>query len=204
MSGTTCDPAIDKLLSKPEIASVLIVGVHTGKEAQRFIDAGKQVTGVDLLPPYRNGYTHVRGRFESEEVYFPDYFDCAVSSHVLEHQESVGDFLRKFQRVLKPGGWLGLVVPGYPQDEFFVGHLTLWSPALLLYNLVSIGWDCRQAEYYTTPDRKHVGVVVPNQPIPDLPTDKGWDIWGGLKTFLPVEFKHKMNAWLPDRWSAQE
>jgi SAM-dependent methyltransferase len=202
VTATTCDPAIDKILSKPDIASVLIVGVHTGKEAQRFIEAGKQVTGVDLLPYYRNGYTHIRSRFEDVKPGWQ--VDCAVSSHVLEHMENVGLALRKFQEVIKPGGWLGLVVPGYPQDEFFVGHLTLWSPALLLYNLVSIGWDCRDAEYYTAPDRKHIGVVVQNRRIPDMPDGKGWDIWGGLKTFLPVEFKHKMNAWLPDRWSAQE
>ena len=196
-SPTTCDPSIEKLLSKPGIASVLIVGVHTGKEAQRFIEAGKQVTGVDLLPAYRNGYTHIRGRFEDLDL---PRFDCAVSSHVLEHMENVGAALRKYQQVIKPGGWLGLVVPGYPQGEFFVGHYTLWTPALLIYNLAANGWDCREAEYYTTPDRHHIGVVVQNRPIPDMPDAKGWDVWGGLKTFLPVEFKHKMCAWLPDRW----
>jgi SAM-dependent methyltransferase len=195
---TTCDPVISKLLGKGE-GNILVVGVHTGKEAQRFIGAGKQVTGVDLLPSYRNGYTHIRGRFEDLDL---GQFDCAISSHVLEHMENVGQSLRKFQKVIRPGGWLGLVVPGYPQDEFFVGHYTLWTPALLLYNLVANGWDCREAEYYTTPDRKHIGVVVPNRPI-DMPADvgKGWDNWGGLKTFLPVEFTHKMNAWLPDRWT---
>lgn len=194
---TTCDPLIAKLLTKPDIASVLIVGVHTGKEAQQFIDAGKDVTGVDLLPSFRNGYTHIRGRFEDLDL--PQY-DCVTSSHVLEHMENVGEALRKYQRVIRPGGWLGLVVPGYPQDEFFVGHYTLWTPALLLYNLVANGWDCRDAEYYTTPDRKHIGVVVQNRSI-DLPDDKGWDIWGGLKTFLPVIFMHKMDAWINDRWS---
>lgn len=178
--------------------SVLIVGVHTGKEAQSFIEAGKDVTGVDLLPPYRNGYTHIRGRFE--ELDLPQ-FDVAISSHVLEHMENTGLALRKFQQVIKPGGWMGIVVPGYPQEEFFVGHYTLWTPALLLYNLVSNGWDCREAEYYTTPDRKHIGLIVPNKPIPDFPDGKGFDIWGGLKTFLPVNFTHKMNAWLEDRWS---
>lgn len=192
----TCEPVIQKLIGKGE--SVLIVGVHTGKEAEPFIKAGKEVTGIDLLPPYRKDYTHIRGKFEDTD--FPEKYDCAMSSHVLEHMENVGIALRKYQQVIKEGGYLGLVVPGYPQEEFFVGHYTLWTPALLLYNLVSNGWDCREAEYYTTEDRKHIGVVVPNHPI-NLPEGKGFDIWGGLKQYLPVTFTHKMNSWIPDKWN---
>lgn len=195
---TTCDPVIEKLIDK--INSVLIVGVHTGKEAAPFISAGKQVTGIDILPPYRDDYTHIRGRFEDTD--FPEQYDCAVSSHVLEHMENVGVVLRKYQQVIKPDGYMGIVVPGYPQDELFIGHYTLWTPALLLYNLVANGWDCREAEYYTTKDRKHIGLVVQNRKI-DLPDGKGFDIWGGLKTFLPVPFEHKMNAWLPDKWASK-
>lgn len=194
--STSCQPVIDRLLATGG-RRVLVVGVHTGEEAQPFIDAGRDVTGVDLLPAYRGGYTHLRGRFEDLAL---GGFDVAVSSHTLEHLDNVGAALRQFQRALVPDGWLGLVVPGYPQDEFFVGHLTLWSPALLLYNLVSRGWDCREARYYTTPDRKHIGVVVQNRRIPGLPDVLGWDVWGGLKQYLPAPFVHKMDAWLPDRW----
>lgn len=194
--NTTCDPIIQKLLEK-DITSVLIVGVHTGKEAQVFIDAGKQVTGIDILPPYRKGYTHVRGKFE--ELTLPQV-DCALSSHTLEHMENVGVVIKKYQEVVKPGGWLGLVVPGYSQDLFHVGHYTLWSPALLLYNLVVNGWDCREAQYYTTQNKKHIGILVPNNKIQLNEKEKGFDVWEEVKQYLPVEFRHGMNTWLNDRW----
>lgn len=191
---------IRKLLGKPG-PRALVVGVHTGEEAAPLIEAGWEVTGVDILPPYRSGYEHVRTRFEDYEPAEP--FDIAFSSHVLEHMEDVGATLERFAAVIRPGGWMGVVVPGYPQEEFFVGHYTLWTPALLLYNLVANGWDCRAAEYRTTPDRKHIAAVVPNRRIPGMPSSmvKGWDAWERLKTYLPVEFTHRMNAWLPDRWT---
>jgi SAM-dependent methyltransferase len=192
---TTCDPIIDRLLELP-IESVLILGVHTGKEAQRFIEAGKQVTGVDLLPPYRKGYEHIRGRFEDVEL---GQYDAALSSHMLEHVTDVGAVLRKLRQVVKPDGWLGLVVPGYPQDEFFVGHLTLWTPALLLYNLVFAGWNCRDAKYYTSEGRHHVGVLVQNRPV--SLEGLGWDAQMDVQKYMPVPFVHKMSAWLPDRFN---
>lgn len=196
MSKVTCQPIIDKFLYMPG-QEVLIVGVHTGLEAQQFIDYGKQVTGIDILPYYRKGYNHIRGRFEDVELL--SQFDFALSSHTLEHMENVGLVLQKYQQVLKPTGYLGLVVPGYPQERFHVGHYTLWTPALLLYNLVANGWNCQKAEYYTSPNRQHIGVVVPNQRI-EFDT-KGWDNWEEFKTYLPVPFEHDMNAWIKDKWN---
>jgi len=197
MSELNCGPVIDRLLAaEPDFA--LVVGVHTGQEAQLLGSRGARVTGVDVLPPYTNGYEHIRGRFEN--VTLPKVYDCALCSHTLEHMENVGQVLCRFAHVLRPDGLLGLVVPGYPQDEFFVGHYTLWTPALLIYNLAANGWDCRDAEYYTSADHRHIGLVVPNRKIPDMPDAKGWDVIGGLQHYLPVPFRHKMNAWLPDKW----
>lgn len=194
----TCEPVIDRLLEKG-VGSVLVIGVHTGREVQRFLDAGVDVTGIDILPRYRNGYHHIRARFEDYEL-FEKRYDAVVSSHTLEHMEDVGAVLRKLQTVLRPDGWLGLVVPGYPQELFHVGHYTLWTPALLIYNLVAAGWDCRDASYYTSAERKHVGVLVQNRPFTVDPAQKGWDVFDAQQERFPVRFTHGMNAWLPDRW----
>lgn len=199
MSKTTCDPIIDKLLSIEDVNKVLVVGVHTGKEVQRFIDAGKEVVGVDILPPYRNGYTHIRSRFEDADLSQFE-FDAAISSHTLEHMENVEIVLNKYSKVIKPNGHLGIVVPGYPQERFHVGHYTLWTPALLLYNLVESGWNCSTAKYYTTPDKKHIGVLVRNNPWAVNKLTKGFDSFIDVQKYLPIPFYHDMNAWLIDNW----
>lgn len=199
MEITTCDPIIEKLLEKENVSKILVVGVHTGKEVQRLVDAGKEVTGVDILPPYRKGYTHIRKRFE--EVDLPEgHFDAAISSHTLEHMENVGLVLQKYKRVLRLGGYLGLVVPGYPQERFHVGHYTLWTPALLLYNLVANGWNCRSAKYYTTDDRKHIGALIENYPYEVDYTRKGFDSFLIENNYLPVPFYHDMDAWIKNNW----
>lgn len=199
MSKTTCDPIIDKLLSIEGVNKILVVGVHTGKEVQRLIDAGKEVVGVDILPPYRKGYTHVHARFEDADLGEHE-FDAAISSHTLEHMENVELVLAKYSKVLKVGGYLGLVVPGYPQERFHVGHYTLWTPALLLYNLVDSGWNCSNARYYTTPDRKHIGVLTQNHTWEVDKSRKGFDSFVDIQKYLPMPFYHDMNAWLTDKW----
>ncbi len=191
---------IKKLLTKGKAgSSALIVGVHTGQEVDPFLNEGWSVTGSDLLPPYRDDYKHIRGQFQVANV-GRDH-DVVLCSHTLEHIDNVGAFLRKLSFVLKPGGYLGLVVPGYPQEALWVGHLTLWTPALLLYNLVYSGWNCRNAEYRTSVGRTNIELVVPNERF-DWPKDldKGHESIGYLQQYLPVPMGHRMWAWVPDKW----
>lgn len=191
---------IDKLLTKgKEGSKALIVGVYTGKEVGPFVDESWVVTGSDLLPPYRDDYKHVRGQFQVANV-GRDH-DVVLCSHMLEHVDNVGVVLRKLSFVLKPGGYLGLVVPGYPQEALWVGHLTLWTPALLLYNLVYSGWNCKRAEYRTSDDHKNIELVVPNERF-DWPKDldRGHESIGYLQQYLPVPMGHCMNAWMADHW----
>lgn len=41
------------------------------------------------------------------------HFDFVYSSHCLEHMREVPEALRNWTRILKPGGWLYVVVPDY-------------------------------------------------------------------------------------------
>lgn len=192
------DVIFDKLASKGG-KKALVIGVYTGKEATKLQERGFEVTGTDILPHYITTYKHVKGPFE--EVDFGDEkFDVIFSSHVLEHMENVGIALKKMQSLLSSEGWMGIVVPGYPQDSFHVGHYTLWTPALLLYNLFSNGWSCKDAEFMTTEDQKHVIVVLPNKT--HTLKGKGWDLINELNDHMPVPLTHKMNAWLADKWKS--
>ena len=190
---------------------VVDVGAGTGLFTRPWLERGHRVCAVEPNAHMRETAAHELRDFAglqlvdgtAEHTGLADgcaTLMCAAQAfHWFDPPVTRGEF----QRVLRPGGLLGIVVPGYPQSEFFVGHLTLWTPALLLYNLASAGWDCREAEYFTTTDRKHIALAVPNRPIHNMPAGKGWDVWSGLKRYLPVEFTHKMDAWLPDRWSEE-
>ena len=184
---------LERLSEKGDTA--LIVGVNTGFEVDAF--PGVAVTGVDLLPPYRHDYQHVRGPLESADL---GTYDIVYCSHVLEHVRDPGRFIDRLLGAMNHDGWLGLVVPPYPQETFFVGHLTLWTPALLLYHLVCAGQDCRAAEWYTT--NQHIAVMVQRKPIE--PSTGGFDVWEQVKGYMPCRFEHQMNAWLPGNWDLEK
>lgn len=113
---------------------VLDVGAGAGEHAARMRDAGLTVTEVDWD----------KGQDYNTWCSLAGEFDGVWCSHVLEHQQNVGLFLRKLRRDLKLGGVLALTVP--PAKHNIVGgHLTIWNAGLLLYNLVMAGWDCREA-----------------------------------------------------------
>jgi SAM-dependent methyltransferase len=71
-------------------------------------------------------------------------FDFVLASHVLEHQRNPGLFIEKLKSVTKVGGYLCIIVP--IRKPFITGgHVSLWNPGLLLYNLVSSGIDCSES-----------------------------------------------------------
>lgn len=181
----------------PEL--VVDCAVGRGDHAKAFICTGSYVMGVDWGPAKisHERYRHLQTPVERAEL---EGADLVFSSHTLEHLGSPGEALARFRAWLNPGGWLALAVPPYPQERFHVGHLTVWTPAHLLYNLVCAGWDCRDAQWYT--NELDIGVLVQKTEDIDLSgrtgmlTEKGW-----LQQFLPFEIEHRGNAWLEDNWN---
>lgn len=116
--------------------TVLDVGSGTGEWAQVFRLIGKDVRTISLIPP---------------ADYVCDYLDADTEGvdliwacHVLEHQRNVGLFLDKCYSDLNEGGILAVTVP--PAKANIVGgHVCLWNPGLLLYNLILSGFDCSKA-----------------------------------------------------------
>jgi SAM-dependent methyltransferase len=133
------DEAIEKLLAEYDFQNVLDVGCGTGRHSRLMREAGKEVTGIDIVG-LADGV--IVADYLSHE--FDRQFDCVWVSHVLEHQLNVNFFLRKAFGDLREGGVLAITVP--PLKQAIVGgHVTLWNAGLLLYNLILAGFDCRQA-----------------------------------------------------------
>lgn len=60
-----------------------------------------------------------------------DWFDGILCSHCLEHLENPLVALKEFRRILKPGGYLVLVVPSKFYWSYSHGHIYSWDNVTL-------------------------------------------------------------------------
>ena len=185
--------------------TVLDVGVGRGDHAKAFIGQKSRVTGIDPRPANKDldehkYYTHIQDPYEKVEI--DELFDMVWCSHTLEHIPNVQHFLITLQSWLKPGGWLFVGVPTDRQQRIHVGHLTLWTPAHLAYNLVCAGWDCSEAIWYT--DDLTIGMVVQRKEVIDLSwrTSLPGEI-AHLNQYLPKKIRHNDGAWWGNNWPVE-
>lgn len=188
------------LTKAPE--TVLDVGTGHGFHAMSFLAQGSSVTGLDVVPPQivHKNYEHIQNIYEESKKQLGDrQFDMIWCCHVLEHIPNIQHFLMYLRRYLKPGGWLFLAVPPSRQDRLHVGHYTLWTPAHLIYNMITSGWDCKDANWYT----EYLSIGICLQKVDDidmsgrtaLPSEVQW-----LNQFSPRIIRHEDGAWWGSRW----
>lgn len=95
-------------------------------------------------------------------AHYPEYFDCIVCSHVIEHVHSPLELLQKLYSALKPGGTLLLSVPnsvskaGAFFGPFWRGlesprHLSIPAAFFLRNYLGSMGFGVSQRVFHTFP-----------------------------------------------------
>jgi hypothetical protein len=109
---------------------------------------------------------------EPERIFVGDFldfrpvgaYDVTWASHVLEHVQNPGLFIRHLIGCTKPGGLICITVPPLKSEMTF-GHVTLWNAGLLLINLIKSGLDCRDARLMTY--GYNVSVIVANRPPAD-------------------------------------
>ena len=167
--------ALERLLEYEDVFSVLDIGSGKGEHAERMEAAGKVVDTLDLKPPAKH-----RGRYV-DLAFAPGSFDALWCSHVLEHQENVGLFLRKMYREVRDGGVVAITVP--PAKHAIVGgHLTLWNQGLLLYNMILAGFDCSKARVSPIYDGYNISVIVRKRGREDV--DLVYDA-GDIETLAP-------------------
>jgi len=145
---------LSKLVNDFDFETVLDVGSGAGAHAKVLKNHGKKVTALDFgtsiyalqMNDNYDGIHHVEIDFNK---YNPEQkFDCIWASHVLEHQENPGVFIKKCMDLVEDNGILAITVPPL-DDNITGGHLTLWNAGLLLYQLVFNGLDCRDASIYS-------------------------------------------------------
>ena len=183
---------------KPD--TVLDLAVGPGKHAVGFLSNGSSVTGMDVTPAkiIHPVYDHIQAPYETAEV-GDRQWDMIWCCHTLEHIPNVQHFLVHLYKWLKEDGYLAISVPNSRQNRLHVGHLTLWTPAHLIYNLVCSGWDCKEAEWYT--GASTIGLIVKKTKEVDdtgrtgLPSEAVW-----FNKYVPTLISHCDAAWLPNNW----
>ena len=190
------------MTTKPE--SVLDVGSGMGHHSLAFISGGAtRVVGLD--PQFQclthDNYEHVDETYERAD-FEDEQFDVVFSSHVIEHIPNVQHFLIRLQKWLKDGGYLAIAAPTSRQNRLHIGHLTLWTPAHLMYNLVCAGWDCTEARWYTSD--LSIGVLLQKkEPInldwrTSLPSEMA-----DLNKYMPKDVLHEDGAWWGNNWPVE-
>ena len=133
----------------------------------------------------------VLSRFEDSHIPFANrdrYYHALWCSHVLEHQTNIKGFLKTCLSVMGIGAWLFFLVPPM-KTKVVGGHVSVWFPGLLLYNLVLAGIDCREAHVKRL--GYNIACFVKYKPcvVPPLKNDVG-----DIKTLAP---------WLPEGMGRQ-
>lgn len=185
---------LQKLLNEFEFKTVLDIGSGAGQHTEMFIQSGKDVTAIDYGDSiyFRNNKSRLKTIVaDFNEYKFDMEYDCIWCSHVLEHQLNVNIFLQKIYSLLKTGGILAISVPPL-KHEIVGGHVSLWNPGLLLYNLVLAGFDCSNAKIINMD--YNISIIVEKQNkvnLDEISFDSG-DI-RKIKQYLPKELKFNPN-----------
>jgi len=187
------------ILTEPE--SVLDIGSGMGYHSMAFLANGaKRVVGVDpmLCCLEHDNYEHKQDPYEELDL-GDEQFDVVWCSHVLEHIPNVQHFLSHLHKWLKPDGYLAISVPTDRQQRLHIGHLTLWTPAHLVYNLICAGWDCKDAIWYT--GNISIGLMVKKKDLIDLSwrTSLPSEVTA-LNEFTPKDVVHNDGAWWGNNW----
>lgn len=126
----------------PKEGTILDIGAgETQAHSNMFRNKGFKVDTVDF---FKNS-TYV-GDFNIIDI--PKQYDAVWASHCLEHQLNVNIFLKKIVSVTKTGGLIAITVPPL-KHQIVGGHVNLWNPGLLIYNMVLAGLDCSNIKIKT-------------------------------------------------------
>lgn len=172
---------------------ILDVGSGKGEHAKWFKERGYKVITTDIAyePVYKGDFNKIAPKILELE----GTFDCVWCSHVLEHQSNPGEFLRLLKSLSKTDiGLIAITVPPR-KDNLVGGHLNLYTPLSLIYNVILSGVDCSLAGFkqygynMSLVARNH---RLPPQVIKELKYDRG-DI-ETLSKYFPVEVQQNIDG----------
>lgn len=148
-----------------DFQSILDVGCGAGFDCQWLAEQGKSVIGLTgNSTPAQHEFAEANG-FEIRDMdmhaldFDDESFDAILCKHTLEHSISPLGALWEMRRVLRPGGYMFLVVPPHHRRYVESGHFTQgWSIGQLIYCLAVTSYDVAGGAFR---ERKgHVEAVV--------------------------------------------
>ena len=187
--------ALQQCIDSYDFKTVLDIGSGAGKHANVFEKAGKKVTRFDFgkSRAFTDSSSNVIiGDFVNFD--FKEKYDLLWVSHTLEHTIHTQAFLEKLaQFAKKDTGILAISVPP-AKAEFVGGHVSLWTPALLIYRLVLAGIDCSDAEIMLY--GYNISVIVKNKKNTMALDDLAWDFndISRLSRWFPSELTSKCDG----------
>lgn len=186
----------------PPPASVIDVGTGPGYASSIFASMNYNVTGISLndcpkLLEKEPLYTHVNSNLVDADIPEADIVWCSMT---IEHVINVGTFLTKCRQLVKPDGLFCIVAPNDTQKLLVDGHLSFWTPAHLIINMVHAGFNCKEAKWYT--EGRDIGLMVKRSDMSEV--DLNYD-HGDLETlspYFPCPLIHRETSpWLKDNFS---
>ena len=116
-----------------EIRTILDVGCGMGFTTEHFVRRGFDVTGVTRNPHEKYECVRRQIKILEEDFHFlsvPDAsFDMVFSSHSLEHSISPLFALWEWKRVIRPGGYLMIVIPMPIEQDARAAFPEYYQPA---------------------------------------------------------------------------
>ena len=176
---------------------VLDVGSRSGEHAMIFRRNGAEVTCIDFgTSVYAEKLKDTDLLIINQDFnYYQSSikYDLVWASHVLEHQRNIGLFIGRLIECTTKNGWVCITVPD-PHRNLWGGHLSLWSPGMLAYNIVLCGVDLSNARFVRGANEFSILFQVKRIELPvNLTYDKN-DI-DKLSVFFPSGLEENSNPW---------
>lgn len=174
---------------------VLDIGMGKGEASLFFLKEGKTVfatgSALDFYKPNNDLLKQVKFYqdvdIQNMKEFDPNSFDAIWVAHVLEHVQNIGLALNEINRILKPGGYLFIMVPPY-KPNIAMGHVsTGWNLWTLMYNLLITGFNVKNGSFIY--HGYNIAGFVQKTIIKLPPLNFNADDYFLLKDFFPIQFK---------------
>jgi len=186
--------------------SIVDFGCGYGAHVAAFATAGRQATGVDITVDPAALRDAAAGHYDLVPGSWPalvgSQFDAGWSHHCLEYLRDPIGALHAWGLLIRPGGWLFLVVPAY-HPITAAGHISMgWDTNKLALNLAVAGWDCRAGRFRQGPRPNAYGenvyAIVQRPPVMTI-ADTHVAGWGEVRLRLPESWDIRGNHVGPAR-----
>jgi SAM-dependent methyltransferase len=159
-----------------DFSTLLDVGCGAGFDAAYFAKRGKKVTAITANPTPAQTQYALENSFTIQHTDMNNLsfenasFDAVLCKHVLEHSISPLASLFELRRVLRPEGYLFLVLPPHHTALIESGHFTQgWSIGQMIYCLCVTGYEVKNGAF-----RARIGnIEAVVRPAASIPNGRG-------------------------------